>query len=114
VKKLIINLLSYGLIFGLILVNEFAKIEYAGNLAMFCIWFIIVTCCICILVDSKALFTKELKFVTEKQAVSYFLGIFLVTIGWTGAGIFWLMVQIAVHIKYNLWLEEKEKLAKGS
>lgn len=112
-KRLIINLVIYAAMASCIWADEFMRVEYAGNLAIFAAWFFILTGFIALFAPPERLFDGSLLLPAVSKAAQYLVIGFMVTIGWTVTGSFYFLVAIAMHIKHSAYKDTLKSTAEA-
>ena len=105
-KELLINLAIYASMIALMAADEFYKIEYAGNLAIFVAWFFIVFGFISLASDPKNLFKDEPTFPALVKTGQLLMVGFMIMIGWTFTGLFYLTAILFLNVKKSLYKDE--------
>jgi len=105
-KKSLVSFFIQLALFALIYADHFIGNEYAGNLAIFSCWFIIIVGFLALLGKSEDIFDLK-KGVTKIELVNfiiqYLLIAFMVAIGWTVTGLFYLVVSLFILVKGQMY-----------
>jgi len=110
-KNFVASMTVYILMIAAVAADEFYGIEYAGNLAGFAVWFLIICGFIALFAEPKDLFVRNPYMRLPQMIIRYALICLLVAVGWTGSGLFFFLVSLCLDIKYSTY---KDELAKKS
>lgn len=115
--RLLKTMLFCSVLVFLVSADEFYKIEYAGNLAIFLCWFTAITCFIVAFVADRESLFKDRKSVSWISCFAFYATtLFIITVGWTTTGTFMIIGSILVWAKRKTYEDElkAEEEASGS
>ena len=107
-KKTIISLSIYALISAAIYAHEFMGNVYAGNLALFAAWVLIVFGALELFSEPEKLYGDYKPSIIIRTA-GYLLGALMVSVGWSITGFFFLFVCFSLTTKRSMYKDSLKK-----
>jgi len=113
-KSFVISNLINLVIIAAVYLDHFKGIEYAGNLAIFAIWILIVLGFIAVFLPSKELYKNHTKLNYFNRVTQVALLLELIALGWTFTAVGYFSCLLFLWGKRAIYKEEQEKEAAQS